>query len=79
MTKRRQLPFADKSTNAHVLNDGDRLTYRQIEALAILEDWYIEGGNRDEYARDVVEGVCHAFMCNALGECVCSTPRELEV
>jgi hypothetical protein len=70
--------YANLSTNAHVLHVGDKLTRGQIDALARLEDAYVNGrGTRIEGA--IVEGALHAFMCNALGECVCSEKRELEV
>lgn len=63
------------STNAQALREGDPLTREQITALAQLENNWIEGRGRVD--GDRVENVLHAFMCHSLGECVCSTQKEI--
>lgn len=64
------------STNAHVLSEGDDLTRSQIDALACLENSFVE--RRGYAAIEEVENVLHAFMCTGLGECVCTQRTEVK-
>ena len=65
------------TTNADQLHVGQALTEKQIEAIARLEDSWCEGSSRGEVFLDnaKVEDVLHAFICSALGECVCTVRR----
>ena len=78
-----ELPYANLSTNAHVLNEGDQLTKDQIDALAQLEHEFIENRRgtapwRVIRGRDTsVENVLHAFICQALHDCVCRETKEV--
>lgn len=68
--------YSDLSTNAHVLNEGDPLTRDQIDALAKLEDEWINQRGWG-VSEEKIEGVLHAFMCQAMHDCVCATPKEV--
>ena len=78
--------YGDMSTNAHVLEEGNRttLTRTQIDALAKLEHEWVEGMGRSLSATmpghvvDTIENIMHVFMCDALGDCVCRfNPRDV--
>lgn len=64
-------------TNAGVLNIGDKLTREQIIAIARLEDGFTSG--RGMFVPvDCAEAVLHAFICRAMGDCVCREPHKTE-
>jgi hypothetical protein len=67
--------YDNLSTNAQVLNVGDQLTRDQIDAIANLEDAYTE--QRGHVTPDQVEDVLHAFICQAMHDCVCTTKKEV--
>lgn len=71
--------MAGEMTNASSLTIGDKLTQGQIDALGEIEHLLIEWLWRvDDESTRAMEKVCHAFMCNAMGDCVCKIQRELE-
>ena len=72
-----ELPYANLSTNAHVLNEGDQLTRDQIDALAQLEHEFIENWRGAASRDNTVENVLHAFICQALHDCVCREIKEV--
>lgn len=77
------MDYAHMATNAHVLEEGNRtlLSREQIDALAQLEHEFVEGMHRSMHpsASDIIENVLHAFMCDALGDCVCRFQQNREV
>ena len=64
-------------TNAGKLNEGDPLTREQIDALAEMENEFCE--SRLGWASiEKTDAVLHAFICHALGECVCPVTKEVK-
>lgn len=75
--------YTDMSTNAHVLEQGNRtlLSRDQIDALAQLEHEWVEGmwrGIPNQF-QGTIENVLHVFICDALGDCVCPVEQNKEV